>query len=145
MYKPEAGVVTLADEQVIKSVTLQPRFGYMEIFSLPEQDADVYTLTAVLVGKTPLPAATVWLSRTYRVRIEKELYFPVDTVLTVTAGETVRPTFHLESTIKPRVPHQHAGTALRRLQSQRHFLRCHAGLWAQERCLRGLPQRTSLR
>ena len=33
MYKPEAGVVTLADEQVIKSVTLQPRFGYMEIFS----------------------------------------------------------------------------------------------------------------
>ena len=61
------------------------------------------TLTACSWARPPT-AATVWLSRTTRVRIEKELYFPVDTVLTVTAGETVRPTFHLESTIKPRVP-----------------------------------------
>lgn len=102
MYKPEAGVVTLADEQVIKSVPLQPRFGYMEIFSLPEQDADVY-IDSVLVGKTPYRSDRMAL-KDYRVRIEKELYFPVDTVLKVTAGETVRPTFHLESTIKPKVP-----------------------------------------
>lgn len=40
----------------------------------------------------------------YKVRIEKQTYFPIDTVLNVTAGETVRPTFHMISTIKPKVP-----------------------------------------
>lgn len=54
MYQPDAGIVTLGSEQVIKSVTLKPKFGYVEIFSLPEQDADVY-IDSVLVGKTPLP------------------------------------------------------------------------------------------
>lgn len=52
MYQPDAGIVTLGSEQVIKSVTLKPKFGYVEIFSLPEQDADVY-IDSVLVGKTP--------------------------------------------------------------------------------------------
>lgn len=40
----------------------------------------------------------------YKVRIEKETYFPIDTVLTVAAGETVRPTFRMISTIKPKIP-----------------------------------------
>lgn len=102
MYVSDAGVVTLADEQVIKSVTLKPRFGYMEIFSLPEQDADVY-IDSVLVGKTPYRSDRMAIKE-YKVRIEKQTYFPIDTVLNVTAGETVRPTFHMESTIKPKVP-----------------------------------------
>ena len=36
--------------------------------------------------------------------ISKEKYFPIDTVLNVVPGETVRPTFHMISTLKPRVP-----------------------------------------
>jgi hypothetical protein len=102
MYQPDAGAVTLGNEQVIKSVTLKPKFGYMEIFSLPVQDADVI-IDSVNVGKTPYRSDRMGI-RDYRVRIEKPMYFPVDTVLTVTAGETVRPTFHLISTIKPKIP-----------------------------------------
>ena len=36
MYQPDAGIVTLGSEQVIKSVTLKPKLGYVEIFSLPD-------------------------------------------------------------------------------------------------------------
>ena len=102
MYRPDAGVVTLGDEQVIRSVTLKPKFGYMEIFSLPVQDADVY-VDSVLVGQTPYRSDRMPIKE-YKVRIEKATYFPKDTVITIEAGETVRPTFVLESTIKPKVP-----------------------------------------
>ena len=36
MYASEAGIIDLGSEQKIMSVTLKPRFGYLEIFSLPE-------------------------------------------------------------------------------------------------------------
>ena len=52
MYHSEAGALTLGDEQKIMNVTLKPKFGYAEIFSLPEQDAKVY-LDTVQVGTTP--------------------------------------------------------------------------------------------
>lgn len=102
MYQPEAGVISLGGSPVTKSVTLKPKFGYMEIFSLPEQDAKVY-IDTTLVGTTPYRSDRMAIKE-YKVRIEKENYFPIDTLLTVTAGETVRPTFHMTSTIKPRIP-----------------------------------------
>ena len=102
MYQPDAGMIQLGNEPVSKSVALKPKFGYMEIFSLPEQDADVY-LDSVLVGKTPYRSDRMAI-KNYKVRIEKQNYFPIDSVLYVTAGETVRPTFHMESTIKPKEP-----------------------------------------
>lgn len=102
MYQPDAGIVNLGDEQVIKSVTLKPKFGYVEIFSLPEEDANVY-IDSVLVGRTPYRSDRMAI-KDYKVRIEKQTYFPIDTVLSVKAGETARPTFHMESTIKPKVP-----------------------------------------
>ena len=74
----------------------------MEIFSLPEQDAKVY-IDTVLVGTTPYRSDRMAIKE-YKVRIEKETYFPIDTVLTVAAGETVRPTFRMISTIKPKIP-----------------------------------------
>ena len=58
MYQADAGIVTLGDEQVIKSVTLKPKFGYMEIFSLPVQDADVY-IDSVKVGSGGYTGTTV--------------------------------------------------------------------------------------
>lgn len=102
MYAPEAGIIDLGSEQKIISVTLKPRFGYLEIFSLPEQDAKVY-IDTVLVGTTPYRSDRMAIKE-YKVRIEKETYFPIDTVLTVAAGETVRPTFRMISTIKPKIP-----------------------------------------
>lgn len=102
MYQSDAGVIKLGNMPVTKSVALKPKFGYMEIFSLPEQDADVY-VDSVLVGKTPYRSDRMALKE-YKVRIEKNTYFPIDTVLNVMAGETVRPTFTMKSTIKPKVP-----------------------------------------
>ena len=102
MYQPEAGVISLGSSPVTKSVVLKPKFGYMEIFSLPEQDAKVY-IDTVLVGTTPYRSDRMAIKE-YKVRIEKETYFPIDTVLTVVAGETVRPTFRMISTIKPKIP-----------------------------------------
>lgn len=102
MYQPDAGVVKLGDEQKIMNVVLKPKFGYMELFSLPEQGAKVY-VDSVEVGSTPYRSDRM-AARTYNVRVEKEMYFPIDTTLTVSAGQTESVTFQLISTIKPRVP-----------------------------------------
>ena len=91
MYQPDAGVIKLGNTPVTKSVALKPKFGYMEIFSLPEQDADVY-IDSVRVGKTPYRSDRMGIKE-YKVRIEKQTYFPIDTVLNVTAGTTT-PSFH---------------------------------------------------
>ena len=102
MYAPDAGIIDLGGEQKIMSVTLKPRFGYMEIFSLPEEDANVY-INNELVGKTPYKSDRLPL-RDYRVKVEKDLFFPQDTLLTVFPGATTGYTFKLVSTIKPKEP-----------------------------------------
>ena len=102
MYAPDAGIIDLGGEQKIMSVTLKPRFGYMEIFSLPEEDANVY-INNELVGKTPYKSDRLPL-RDYRVKVEKDLFFPQDTLLTVLPGATTGYTFKLVSTIKPKEP-----------------------------------------
>ena len=73
MYAPEAGIIDLGSEQKIMSVTLKPRFGYLEIFSLPEQDAKVF-INNELAGQTPYKSDRMPLQE-YRIRIEKEFFF----------------------------------------------------------------------
>ena len=102
MYASEAGVVDLGSEQKIMSVTLKPKFGYLEVFSLPEQDANVY-IDGTLVGQTPYKSDRMPI-RSYRLRIEKDLFFPIDTVVNISAGETNGQTFTMISTIKPKEP-----------------------------------------
>lgn len=70
MYAPEAGIIDLGSEQKIMSVTLKPRFGYLEIFSLPEQDAKVF-INNELAGQTPYKSDRMPLQE-YRIRIEKD-------------------------------------------------------------------------
>ena len=102
MYASEAGVVDLGSEQKIMSVTLKPKFGYLEVFSLPEQDANVY-IDGTLAGQTPYKSDRMPI-RSYRLRIEKDLFFPIDTVVNISAGETNGQTFTTISTIKPKEP-----------------------------------------
>lgn len=102
MYASEAGVVDLGSEQKIMSVTLKPKFGYLEVFSLPEQDANVY-IDGTLVGQTPYKSDRMPI-RSYKLRIEKDLFFPIDTVVNISAGETNGQTFTMISTIKPKEP-----------------------------------------
>ena len=102
MYAPEAGVIDLGSEQKIMSVTLKPRFGYLEIFSLPEQDAKVF-INNELAGQTPYKSDRMPLQE-YRIRIEKEFFFPMDSTVTIFAGKTSSLTFKMKSTIKPKEP-----------------------------------------
>ena len=102
MYAPEAGVIDLGSEQKIMSVTLKPRFGYLEIFSLPEQDAKVF-INNELAGQTPYKSDRMPLQE-YRIRIEKEFFFPMGSTVTIFAGKTSSLTFKMKSTIKPKEP-----------------------------------------
>lgn len=102
MYALEAGVIDLGSEQKIMSVTLKPRFGYLEIFSLPEQDAKVF-INNELAGQTPYKSDRMPLQE-YRIRIEKEFFFPMDSTVTIFAGKTSSLTFKMKSTIKPKEP-----------------------------------------
>ena len=102
MFAPEAGVIDLGSEQKIMSVTLKPRFGYLEIFSLPEQDAKVF-INNELAGQTPYKSDRMPLQE-YRIRIEKEFFFPMDSTVTIFAGKTSSLTFKMKSTIKPKEP-----------------------------------------
>ena len=102
MYAPEAGIIDLGSEQKIMSVALKPRFGYLEVFSLPEQDAKVY-IDNELAGETPYKSDRMPL-KDYQVRVEKEFFFPMDSTIVITAGETSSLTFKMKSTIKPKEP-----------------------------------------
>lgn len=102
MYAPESGTIDLQSEQKIMSVSLKPRFGYVEVFSLPEQDANVY-IDGALVGQTPYKSDRLPLKE-YKVRVEKETYFPIDSTLQIKAGETTGLTLTMTSTIKPQEP-----------------------------------------
>lgn len=102
MYAPKAGIIDLGSEQKIMSVTLKPRFGYLEIFSLPEQDAKVY-INNELAGQTPYKSDRMPLQE-YRIRIEKDFFFPMDSTVTIFAGKTSSLTFKMKSTIKPKEP-----------------------------------------
>ncbi len=102
MYASQAGVIDLGSEQKVMSVVLHPRFGYLEIYSLPEQDAKVY-IDSTLVGTTPFKSDRMPL-RNYRIKVEKDFFFPVDSLVAITAGDTRSLTFKMTSTIKPRAP-----------------------------------------
>lgn len=102
MYAPEAGIIDLGSEQKIMSVTLKPRFGYLEIFSLPEQDAKVF-INNELAGQTPYKSDRMPLQE-YRIRIEKDFFFPMDSTITIFAGKTSSLNFKMKSTIKPKEP-----------------------------------------
>ena len=102
MYAPEAGIIDLGSEQKIMSVTLKHRFGYLEIFSLPEQDAKVF-INNELAGQTPYKSDRMPLQE-YRIRIEKDFFFPMDSTITIFAGKTSSLTFKMKSTIKPKEP-----------------------------------------
>ena len=51
MYAPDAGIIDLGGEQKIMSVTLKPRFGYMEMLFLCRRRTLMYTLIMNLSGK----------------------------------------------------------------------------------------------
>lgn len=102
-YEPTSGTIDLGDQQWVRSIRLKEKFGFINITSYPEDSASVY-INDKLVGVTPFKSANLD-PKNYNVRIEKNLFFPIDTVATVnTGGETTDMVFHMVSTIKPKEP-----------------------------------------
>lgn len=102
MYDSQSGVVDLGSTQQIVGVNLTPRFGYLEVFSLPEQEARVY-IDSIEVGTTPYRSDRMPI-RNYHIQVKKEYYFPMDSTATITSGEVQSLTFKMTSTIKPKTP-----------------------------------------
>lgn len=102
MYAPQSGVIDLGSTQRVIGVTLTPRFGYLEVFSLPEQEARVY-IDSIEVGTTPYRSDRMPI-RNYHIQVEKDFYFPMDSTTTIIPGEVQSITFKMTSTIKPKTP-----------------------------------------
>ena len=101
-YKVEAaqfeateGEFTLADEPVRRSVNLHPLFGQFQMYSLPENGFNVL-LNGKFAGKTPFKSSRLEPG-SYRVRLEKEKFYPKDTLIRLREGDNYQYTTKLTS------------------------------------------------
>lgn len=98
-YEIASGVVELADETVTRTVTLKPKFGYLDVFSLPEEGASVF-VNGDSIGVTPIRQHRLPVD-TYDIQLKKDFFFTVDSLATITSGATTSQTYTLVSTIAP--------------------------------------------
>lgn len=98
-YETTSGVVELADETVTRTVTLKPKFGYLDIFSLPEEGASVF-VNGDSIGVTPIRQHRLPVD-TYSIQLKKDFFYTVDSLATITSGATTSQTYSLVSTIEP--------------------------------------------
>lgn len=102
-YEPTSGTIDLGDQQWVRSIRLKEKFGFINVTSYPEAGANVY-VNDKLIGQTPVKSPSLD-PMNYKVRVEKEFFFPIDTVATVnTGGEVTDLVFNMVSTIKPKEP-----------------------------------------
>lgn len=100
-YEPKSGSLDLEEKPVIRTVRLIEKFGYLNVTTYPEAGAKVF-VNEKLVGITPYRSEGLDPKR-YNVRVEKELYFPMDTTAVIaTGGETNEIVLNMSSTIKPK-------------------------------------------
>lgn len=102
-YEPTSGSIDLGESQWVRSIRLKEKFGFINITSYPEAGANVF-INDKLMGQTPFKSENLD-PMNYKVRVEKEFFFPQDTVATVnTGGEITELVFNMVSTIKPKEP-----------------------------------------
>lgn len=108
-YETQQGTVSINEGSVeMRNITLKALFGYMKIFTLPEDSMSI-SIEGVPVGLSQWPTTPEEkkLARRkpgkYQVHIEKEFFFPLDTTITVeSGGKTTEVQYTLISTIKPK-------------------------------------------
>lgn len=102
-YESTSGTVDLGDQQWVRSIQLKEKFGFINVTTYPEADANVY-INDKLVGQTPFKSDLLYPNQ-YKVSVEKNLFFPKDTAVIVrTGGETNDVIINMVSTIKPKEP-----------------------------------------
>lgn len=100
-YEPISGSIDLDDTPWVRSFRLKEKFGYIDVRTYPEDGASVF-INDALEGTTDFKSKNL-TPGSYKVRVEKELYFPKDTVVIVnTGGETTDVKITMTSTIKPK-------------------------------------------
>ena len=94
-YEEAEGTFDLSDQPLRETVKLQPLFGTFQLFTLPENDFDVF-VNDRRVGVSPYKSGRMEPGR-YRIRVEKKDYYPVDTLLRLREGDELQLTCKLTS------------------------------------------------
>ena len=99
-YVTASGDITIGDSQVARSINLRPTFGYLSLISLPEEGASVF-INDKESGFTPYKSDKL-NSGTYRIRLEKNNFFPKDTAVVLEAGNTLEVHLTMKSSLVSR-------------------------------------------
>lgn len=94
-YEDAEGSFVLEDQPIRETVNLQPLFGTFQLFTLPENDFNVL-INGKRVGTSPYKSEQLEPG-SYRVRIEKEKFYPVDTLIRLREGDNLQLTCTLTS------------------------------------------------
>ena len=87
MYHDEIGTINVVEGDPIElNVNLRPAYGFLNVESLPEQDAMVY-IDGKKVGKTPYMSDKM-SSGTYNVKVLKSMFNPAEQTCVVSDGQT---------------------------------------------------------
>lgn len=94
-FDSQEGDFELNNELVRINATLRPQFGQIELFTLPVEGFDIY-LNGENVGKSPYKSERLEPGK-YNIRVEKEKFYPIDTILAVERATTSTVTYTLTS------------------------------------------------
>lgn len=94
-YEDAEGDFTLDDQPVREAVKLHPLFGTIQLFTLPENEFKVF-LNGSYKGRSPFTSERLEPG-SYKIHIEKENFYPVDTVVRLREGDEAKLTCKLTS------------------------------------------------
>lgn len=94
-YAPQEGEFELGSDVVRLDAKLHPLFGTFDLYTLPAEGFNV-SINGKYVGTSPYKSGRLEPGN-YRVHIEKEKYYPVDTLIKVREAESKRITCTLTS------------------------------------------------
>ena len=87
-YEDAEGSFTLDNQTIYRPVNLAPLFGTFQLFTLPENGFKV-SINDQVVGVSPYKSEKLDPG-SYRVRIEKDKYYPVDTLIRLREGDELQ-------------------------------------------------------
>lgn len=94
-YADAEGSFTLGDQTVRETATLAPLFGSFQLFTLPDNGFNV-SINGEKVGVSPYKSGKLEPG-SYKIHIDKEKYYPVDTLLRLREGDNKDLTIRLTS------------------------------------------------
>lgn len=94
-YEDKEGDFILGEHQVNENVKLEPLFGMFALFTLPDNNFNIY-VNGQFAGTSPYKSDQLKAGN-YEVHIEKNKYYPVDTIIRLGYGDSQIHTIKLTS------------------------------------------------